>query len=298
MHALEPGVALARTAGPPEVLAQSLAMASIAATMRGDRASAQRFLDEARTVAAGLDDLGATLMNHQAQALNGLADGDLAAVTTAAAEGARLSRDAGDLYNLGMMLMNQGYAALRTGALNDADQRLTEGLRIAHQIDDRVAMCYLIGALGCCAAANRKPRRAAELLGAMDNLRAEIGASTHPSMAPALTQATRSATAALGAATFGSAYHAGRQLTRAHAVRLALREAATEAPVPEPNPGMLGRRQTDVARLVTQGLSNKDIGARLFISERTVESHVRNILTKLGFTSRTQIAGWMTAQDR
>ena len=192
MHALDRGVALARVAGPPEALSQSLAMASIAATMRGDGASAQRLLDEARTIAGGLNDLGATLMTYQARALNGLVDGDLDAVTTAAAEGARLSREAGDLYSLGMMLMNQGYAALRSGAPRDADGWLTEGLRIARHIDDRVAICYLVGALGCCAAANRQPQLAAKLLGAMENLRAEIGAGLLPSMAPALTQATRS----------------------------------------------------------------------------------------------------------
>jgi DNA-binding NarL/FixJ family response regulator len=61
--------------------------------------------------------------------------------------------------------------------------------------------------------------------------------------------------------------------------------------------GILGRREADVARLVASGLSNKEIGARLFISERTVESHVRNILNKLGFGSRAQIAGWMAASD-
>ena len=178
-RALDRGVTTARAAGLPDALSQSLAMASIAATMRGDRASAQRLLDEARTIAGGLNDLGATLMTYQAQALNGLVDGDFDAVTTSAAEGARLSREAGDLYSLGMMLMNQGYAALRSGALRDADEWLTEGLRIAHQIDDRVAQCYLVGALGCCAATNREPRLAAELLGAMENLRAEIGASVH-----------------------------------------------------------------------------------------------------------------------
>jgi predicted ATPase/DNA-binding CsgD family transcriptional regulator len=297
-RALDRGVAMAHAAGLPDALSQSLAMASIAAAMSGEPASARRLLDEARAIAGGLNDLGATLMTYQAQALNGLVDGDLDAVTTSAAEGARLSRETGDLYSLSMMLMNLGYAALRSGALRDAHDWLTEGLRVAHQIDDRVAQCYLVGALGCCAAANREPRLAAELLGAMENLRAEIGARVHPSMAPGLTQATRSATAALGVATFGSAYQAGRQLSRDAAVRLALRETVAAVPALESNSGVLSRRETDVARLVTEGLSNKEIGARLFISERTVESHVRNILTKLGFTSRTQIAGWMAAQDR
>jgi predicted ATPase/DNA-binding CsgD family transcriptional regulator len=297
-RALDRGVTAARAAGLPDALSQTLAMASIAATLGGDPASAQRLLDEARAIAGGLNDLGATLMTYQAQALNGLAGGDLDAVATAAADGARLSREAGDLYSLGMMLMNQGYAALRSGALHNADEWLTEGLRIAHQIDDRVAQCYLVGALGCCAVANRNPRLAAELLGAMENLRTDIGASVHPSMAPALIEATRSAGAALGEAAFSAAYDAGRQLDRDAAVRLALRETAAAAPVAESNSSLLSRRETAVARLVTEGLSNKQIGARLFISERTVESHVRNILTKLGFTSRTQVAGWIAAQDQ
>ena len=53
------------------------------------------------------------------------------------------------------------------------------------------------------------------------------------------------------------------------------------------------RREQQVADLIAQGLSNKDIAADLVISQRTAESHVEHILTKLGFTSRAQVAAWI-----
>ncbi len=61
---------------------------------------------------------------------------------------------------------------------------------------------------------------------------------------------------------------------------------------------MLGPRLTDVARLAAEGLSNKQIGARLFISERTVESHVRSTPNNLGLNSRALIASRMSTVDR
>jgi DNA-binding NarL/FixJ family response regulator len=48
-----------------------------------------------------------------------------------------------------------------------------------------------------------------------------------------------------------------------------------------------------VARLITQGLSNREVGKALAISERTVDAHVQHILNKLGFNSRTQVAAWV-----
>jgi DNA-binding NarL/FixJ family response regulator len=66
--------------------------------------------------------------------------------------------------------------------------------------------------------------------------------------------------------------------------------ANEDAPIP------LTRREREVAELVAQGRGNKDIAARLFISQRTAEGHVEHILTKLGFTSRASVAGWLAAQ--
>ena len=61
-------------------------------------------------------------------------------------------------------------------------------------------------------------------------------------------------------------------------------------------PGGLTKRELEVAALVAAGASNRDIADDLVISERTAESHVQNILTKLGFGSRAQIATWATTE--
>ncbi|MEV4145663.1 AAA family ATPase [Amycolatopsis sp. NPDC049691] len=60
-------------------------------------------------------------------------------------------------------------------------------------------------------------------------------------------------------------------------------------------PGPLTRREREVAAHVADGLTNKQIAALLHISERTAESHVQHILTKLGCTNRAQIAKWVAA---
>ena len=63
------------------------------------------------------------------------------------------------------------------------------------------------------------------------------------------------------------------------------------------SPPALSPREDEVAKLVADGLTNRQIAARLVISDRTAETHVQHILTKLGFTSRSQIAAWR-ARDK
>jgi DNA-binding NarL/FixJ family response regulator len=55
----------------------------------------------------------------------------------------------------------------------------------------------------------------------------------------------------------------------------------------------LTSREQEVADLVAQGMANKAVAQRLYLSERTVETHVRNILAKLSLTSRNEIAAWI-----
>jgi DNA-binding NarL/FixJ family response regulator len=57
-------------------------------------------------------------------------------------------------------------------------------------------------------------------------------------------------------------------------------------------PTVLSPREEEVAALVAEGLTNRQIADRLVISERTAQNHVQHILTKLGFSARSQIAAW------
>ena len=59
--------------------------------------------------------------------------------------------------------------------------------------------------------------------------------------------------------------------------------------------GPLSRREMEVAELVADGATNAQVAARLFISERTVESHVASIFNKLGVDTRLQVARWFAS---
>ncbi|MFD0891735.1 response regulator transcription factor, partial [Streptosporangium algeriense] len=61
--------------------------------------------------------------------------------------------------------------------------------------------------------------------------------------------------------------------------------------------GTLSARELQVAKLITEGLSNPEIAVRLDIAKRTVDAHVRNILAKGGLASRTQVAAWVAESD-
>jgi predicted ATPase/DNA-binding CsgD family transcriptional regulator len=291
--AFERALSAAEAAVIPTLKAHALSMASVAENMAGNREAAEELLIQARAVTDRLDDRAATLTVLQATAIKGLFDGNLEEIRGAASEGARLSREAGDLYGLEMMLISLGCAALMEGDHDESGPFFVEALRIAQQIDDRVAQFYLLEALVCRAAGAGQSRLAAQLLGAGEVLRAGTGANRMAMLVPLLSQAEESVVASLGAAKFDSELNVGRMLSRDAAMKLALGQSFEAAAAPDDvDAGLLGKREAEVAHLVAEGLTNKQIGARLFISEHTVDSHIRNILNKLGFNSRAQIARW------
>lgn len=201
---------------------------------------------------------------------------------------------------LGQMLVNLGLVAVMGGDLQTTKPRFTEAMRAAREVDDRAAQFFALNALGWHAANSGQAPLAAQLFGAAEAVGAGAGTGVAGPFAPMVAAATESAIAAVGAARFAVAFEAGKHLSRAAAVRLALGESE---PVDgevfaRDGVGVLAKRELEIARLIAEGLSNKQIATRLFISDRTVATHVGNILNKLGFNSRAQVASWMASSNR
>ena len=290
-------VATARETGQPALLSESLSLAATVENVSGEHEAGRRYLDEAGAITPALNDFPATIELVQSRAIQAIVEGDLETLKAASLVGVRISREAGDLYQLEAMLRNLGVVGLMSGDFHSANSQFSEALQVARTVDNRLAQFYGLGAAGWYAAKTGQPRAAAKLLGAAEVLGTHTGADIMGPLVPMLAQAKESASGTLGSSKFEAEFKAGNRLSRVAALRLALGESdqAEVAASDGAESASLGKRELEVARLVAEGLSNKQIAARLFISDRTVATHVGNILNKLGFNSRAQVASWMAS---
>ncbi|WP_228001118.1 helix-turn-helix transcriptional regulator [Nocardia australiensis] len=200
------------------------------------------------------------------------------------------------------LLGGLGYWAVGTHHWRAGEQSAAIGdLRRAIELFRLFDRCVWIASgfdgLAWAAAADDDRVRAARLMGAASTARR----GSTQRLAHAMTQAVgdkilEQVRTTMGDKEFRAAFDAGAALGLDEAVDYALDtrpRPVTEAVKPVAA-DTLTRRERDVARLVADGYSNKRIAGELVISIRTAESHVDHILTKLGFTSRTQIAGWVS----
>jgi serine/threonine-protein kinase PknK len=87
-----------------------------------------------------------------------------------------------------------------------------------------------------------------------------------------------------------------RRIARFVGAVVATSWALVIAPLPsaaaQPESAQLTPREREVAGLIAAGMTNKQIAAKLVVSQRTARGHVENIFTKLGFNTRSQVATW------
>ena len=167
--------------------------------------------------------------------------------------------------------------------------------------DEQFSVGLALESLAWVTASERRDQRAAQLLGASDRMwRAmHTSLSAFRSLQDFHDESVEQVRGRLGARAFDAAWRRGAEQATADAVDVAL-ERQAEATVPATRSSAddfgLTRREREVAALIAEGLSNREIAARLVVAQRTAEGHVENILSKLGFTSRAQVAGWLAAQ--
>ncbi|WP_244204577.1 ATP-binding protein, partial [Streptomyces africanus] len=196
--------------------------------------------------------------------------------------------------------------ALAHGVRRDwarAERHAREALRLKLAVHDAIGIALTLDLLASIATERGAHRHAAVLLGGADRVWADIDAARWGArtLNAARRDSEERACRALGRDAFQRAHRRGAGLGLAELVGQALQEPArphpreSRAPHDDP-PVRLTRRETEVARLVAEGLANQQIADRLVIARRTAEGHVERILSKLGFSNRSQIAAWVTAQ--
>jgi predicted ATPase/class 3 adenylate cyclase/DNA-binding CsgD family transcriptional regulator len=129
----------------------------------------------------------------------------------------------------------------------------------------------------------------ARLFGAAHAIRQRTGIVRFRVYNAAYTASVDAARNALGEAQFDAEWDAGAALSTDEAIAYA-RRGRGERKRPPSGWASLTPTEHDVVRLVAEGLGNKDIGDRLFISSRTVQTHLTHVYAKLGLTSRMQLA--------
>jgi predicted ATPase/DNA-binding CsgD family transcriptional regulator len=209
-----------------------------------------------------------------------------------------------------------GMAEFLLGSLDDSAATLRTALAMKYELGDVVGMAYCLETLGWVASAWGRYDRTAWLLGAADALWDRVGSrlSGDAALEQLRQEAAKSAGDGLGAARYATLYNRGSRDQLEHVVALAAGDedaaiavtgkSGRRAVMAQPAGGdtnahvalgQLTSRQRQIAWLVAEGLSNREIAERLVISKRTVDTHIDHIFGRLGVSSRMQLAAWLAS---
>jgi len=284
-------VDLAREHGPSALLGRTLMALAYARLTYGEFAEAiecftecleqARSLGQPQTTALCLNNLAwACVLTEDTTRARELIDEALAII----------QHEGGEPQWVAALRHTAGMLALERDLRPDAEREFAEALRILGSRSSGTTPFALEG-LAMVALRDGRGERGLRLVGAAETLRRRSGVAGDPWWRERLAAAV----AAGQARPDGRAEalrQEGRRMSAAHAIGYALRDKLDPAASRDPLPVPLTRREQDVAALVTQGLTNREIGERLRVSERTVEAHLDRLRTKLGVRSRAQVAAW------
>ncbi|GGT14311.1 LuxR family transcriptional regulator [Streptomyces tanashiensis] len=302
--AREEGLTLARRLHDPLLHARALAVGAELALARGDFVATIGHEREALACpeyAGGRERVASLTILTVAHAISG----DYDEAVSAFEQAQRCNVEFGERFNLSWALIGRAVAEYGAGENTSAITYTRKAMRIAREFNNPLGLSTALGILLCSTAAAGDVARAAVLLGARRRISRVFGISEFVNDAESalVDTATSQIKQGLGEAVFEARVARGFAFDLDDAVDYAL--GAEEEPAPaaeagtapaEPNP--LTPREQQVAELVAQGMSNKQIAAKLVISPRTVEGHVDHVLTKLGLTSRAHVAAWATRHGR
>jgi predicted ATPase/class 3 adenylate cyclase/DNA-binding CsgD family transcriptional regulator len=214
-----------------------------------------------------------------------LADGDLVTARRWADESIALARG----WHLALALTLRARVAIASREPDAAERDLHQAIsRIA---DIRAFMCLpdLLECLADVTANGGDSAEAARLFGAAASARLATGMVRFKVYDAWYESSVADLRTALGQEDFDTAWEEGAALSMDEAIAYAQRGRG-ERKRPASGWDSLTPAELDVVKLVAEGLTNKDVAARLFISPRTVQAHLAHVFTKLGVTSRMQLA--------
>lgn len=186
-------------------------------------------------------------------------------------------------------LAGLGDVAVADGDLVRASSMHHAALEIRRRLHDSPGMVESLERLACVASAGGRHDHAARLLGAVSGLSSAAGFARPSLRQRQVDLALASTRRALGPNAFRVAFVSGKALSLEHAIRYATRGRGARRR-PRTGWGSVTPTERSVVALAVQGLSNAEIGKRLFISPHTAAWHLSQVYGKLGISSRGQLA--------
>ena len=281
---------MARELGYPAGEAAALEAVGWAAFDRGDYDEAVRLgrLQQQITAAVPAVNRGGSTM--LAEAL--IQTGDLAGAQDVCAAALARSRDAGDVLKLAELVMLMADLDLRAGRIKDAAGQLREGLQAAVRAGNWLSVLNGLWRCGFVCMATGRYAEAVTVWAAYDawTQGAGLGPDETSGDARRHQQALREAWQALGAARARAAEDRGAAMSLAAAAEYALILTDLGPQQPRaPGAGTLSARERELVTLVARGRTDADIAGQLYISIRTVRSHLDRIRDKTGCRRRADL---------